>query len=130
MTRIPTQAEYEATEMHNAMARERKINAAPLVDRHEARAEFSDALKSPELVAERVRWLLDGNYGYGEMMRAQAIASNRRANRAANLGRLIAVYEWQCPADFATQAWKGLTPEQQTAVNAAIDAEVNRPAEE
>lgn len=110
----------------NSTAKPATSNRPPLTERQEARSEWLDALKNtPEIIAERVGWLLDGNYGYGSHIEAQNVATNKRMNRAAWMGITIAALEWQCPSNFARSAWNKLTPEEQKAVNDAIMAEID-----
>lgn len=121
MTTIPTQAQYHANEMSRLARHLQQIENAPLLDRKEARKDWAEALqKYPDLITQRLGWLFNGSYGYGAMVRAREIAGNKRANRAAALGLLIAALEWQCPADFARSEFRKLPAEQQEALNAAI----------
>lgn len=113
--------EYDTREMQTARNRLAEVRKAPLADRKEAREAYRAAMADdPDLVAERVVWLLNGSYGYGEHLIARTIVAKPRMNRVAALAHLIAVYEWQCPEDFATKAWHDLTPDQQTAIDQAI----------
>jgi hypothetical protein len=121
-TEIPSESAYRHNE---AMALARQLNCietASLADRRAARADWAEALHDPALVAERVRWLLDGSYGRGAYDRAWAIArASARSNKVAQLGQLIAALEWQCPAAFAAAAARRhCTVDQLRAVNAAI----------
>lgn len=115
-----SQAEYETRELtaaHRALA---EVEHAPLATRKEAAVEFADALRSPWLVAERIGWLLDGNYGYGQMLMAQRIVKAPRMNRVAALTQLVAAFEWQCPPRMATAAWKKLTKTEQGLLDQAV----------
>lgn len=123
-TQIPTQAEYEANELRAFRKQLAQVESSPLADRREARRNWQTALTDTPLIAKRMSWLLCGNYGYGAMKAAQSVAQNKRMNRAAQLGQWLAALEWNCPADFARQAWNSLAPEHQNAVNAAIMEEV------
>ena len=103
-----------------------EIERVPLHDRREARAEWAQALETPTLIAERVRWLLDGSYGEPAYKRARAIVeASARSNKVAQLGQLIAALEWQCSSAFAREAWNKLAPAKQEAVNDAILREIN-----
>jgi hypothetical protein len=83
---LPSQHEYEVRSMNEAFRREQEIERAPLSERKEAQAGFLEAMRGdPALVAERISWLLDGNYGHGEMMRARRVVENPRMNRRAAL---------------------------------------------
>lgn len=113
----------EAAEFHNQMM---SADKAPLHERKAACAEFLEAMKDPELVAERIGWLLDGNYGYGSMQAAKRAIANKRANRPALLTHLIGTLEWQCPARMAAGAWKKLTKEEQAALDKAVKAAIRQ----
>lgn len=103
----------------------RDVEAAPLAERQEARAEWADALTTtPETIAERIGWLIDGSYGFGAYQLAQDVIRNKRMNRTAWLGLTIAALEWQCPSNFARQAWNKLDKPQQDKITALIMAEI------
>ncbi len=80
----------------------------------------------PDLVAERVDWLIDGNYGYGEMMLAKQVVASPRMNQVAALTQLTAALEWKCPEDRARSAWKRLTPAQQHRLDQSVRRVVYR----
>lgn len=103
-----------------------EIKSAPLQDRKQAQLEWIKAMiETPDTVAERVGWIINGSYGYGACMAAKQIVDNPRMNRVAALGQLVAALEWQCPDDMARKAWTRLTPAEQERVNAAILREMN-----
>jgi len=119
---IPSQAEYESNELAMARRDEERINAEPLNERKECQAAFLDAMATdPALIAERIGWLIDGNYGYGPMLLAKRIVASPRVNRVAALSQLICVFEWRCPRTMGIAAWKKLTKAQQRALDAAIE---------
>ena len=103
-----------------------------LTDRQAARSEYHDDMKhSPELVAERVRWLLNGDYGYGAYLIANAIVeSSSRYNKVAALSQAIAAFEWQCPALFARQAYLKLSKPEQQKIDRLIGAEIEQAKED
>ena len=122
-SRIPSQYEYELREATEARSRLAKLQRQPLADRKEAQASFFEAMRDqPELVAERVGWLLDGNYGYGEMILAKRILKSPRMNRSAALTQMIGAFEWMSPEDMVRAAWKKLTKSQQAALEKAVQA--------
>lgn len=115
--------QYDNREMYLARAKLDEMRKAPLPDRREARAKFLDAMRArPEIVSERIAWILNGSYGYGEMLIARRILGNPRMNRAAALTQLVASLEWSCPEDFAREAWKQLTKPQQTKLDRCVKA--------
>lgn len=112
----------EMDEVGRAVQKMQEVARAPLSDRKEARTAFGEAMATdPALVAERVGWLIDGNYGFGEMIKAKQVIASPRMNRRAALTQMVGVYEWQCPGDFAVDAWKKLSGSQKSALDAALD---------
>lgn len=119
---MESQREYEHRSLAEADRHLREIERAPLAERKEAAANFLDAIRTdPALVAERLGWIIDGNYGYGEMMKAKQVVSNPRLNREAILVQMVAAYEWMTPGDMARAAWKKLTGKEKQALSAAVD---------
>ena len=122
MTSIPTQAQYEHNELAIAYRDEERINHEPLRDRKECQASFLEAMATdPAVIAERIGWLIDGNYGYGPMVLAKRIVASPRSNRVAGLSQLVCVYEWRCPRVMGVAAWKKLTKSQKHALESAIE---------
>lgn len=114
-------AEYDEQSMREAYQAEQDVDHAPLAERKEAQREFNEAMaEDPALVAERLGWLLEGNYGYGEMLRAKQILASPRMNRIAALNLYVGVSEWQCPRAMGIAAWKKLTPAQKQKLDQAI----------
>lgn len=114
-------SEYDYRSLNEEFSHRQKIEKAPLSDRKEACSEFAEALKDPALIGERIGWLIDGNYGRGEMLKAKQIIASPRMNRRAALTLLIGVYEWQCPGDMGVRAWKKLTASEKKNLDAAVD---------
>jgi len=121
--KMETDAQYESRSLGEAMRHLEEVKRAPLSDRKEAQAEFLEAMReSPDIIAERLGWLFDGNYGRGEMLKArQIINMGRGANKKASLNQLIAALEWQCPADMAVAAWKKLSSAEKEKLDQAIE---------
>lgn len=114
--------QYEANERLRARNTLEGYRTASLTHRQDARCAYKLALMhNPEIVAERLRWVLDGTHGMGPMLLAQEVAANRRMNRTAALAHLVAAFAWSCPANFATGAYKACSPEQRAAADAAIN---------
>jgi hypothetical protein len=118
--------EYENRALQEAWRKIQEVEKAPLAERKEACANFLDAMKNhPDLVGERVGWLIDGNYGYGEMKKAhQVLGMSKRANKAAQLTHLVAIFEWSCPGAMAIAGWKKLSAAQKAALDRAVKAEI------
>ncbi len=107
---IPSQREYEQREIALAHRHIEEVNEAPLADRKEAQVNFFEAMRdAPQVIRERIGWLLDGNYGYGSMVLAKRILHSPRMNRVAALTQMVGVFEWQSPERMTRQAWKRLT---------------------
>jgi hypothetical protein len=122
---IPSQAEYERRELADAQRKLTEVEKAPLAERKEAAAEFLTAMRDhPDIVAERIGWLLDGNYGYGAMKKAKQILGSPRMNRSAALTHMVAAFEWSSPNAMTVAAWKKLTKPQQAALERAVQAAI------
>lgn len=122
---IPSQAEYERRELQGAQQQLTEIERAPLADRKEAASEFFEAMRDrPEVVAERVGWLLDGNYGYGQMLMAKRVLGSPRMKRSAALTHMVGAFEWSTPGAMAIAGWKKLTKGQQVALEKAVQAAI------
>lgn len=118
-------SDYEMRERMEFNDKYREVAALPLADRKAAAKMFFEAMRDePELVAERIGWLLAGNYGYGGMKAAEEVLKNKRMNRMAWLTQAVGVCEWQCPQDMQIRMWKKLTKEQKEALDNAILAEL------
>lgn len=122
---IPSQAEHERREHLEARQRLDEIRRAPLSDRKEAQADFLKAMRDdPELVAERVGWLLGGSYGYGSMVLAKRVLASPRMNRSAALTQMIGAFEWMTPEEMGRAAWKKLTKSEQAALERAVQSAI------
>ncbi len=114
--------EYEYQERIRLNKQIRYIESAPIAERREARQDWTEAMKDPANVANRIDWLLDGSYGYGSYIVAREVLTRTRMNRVAFFAQLLAALEYRCPANFARAAWNRLSENEQKAVNAAIGA--------
>jgi len=122
---MTSQQEYEQNELRAAWRHEQQVDAAPLGDRKDAQREFLEAMRDrPAVVGERIGWLVDGNYGYGAMLKAKQVVASPRMNRRAALVQSVAVFEWQCPRRMAADAWKKLTPRQKKLLDDVVDVVV------
>ena len=114
--------EYEARQ-HIAHVKRNK--SAPLAERKEAQADYKNILLDPEHLNTLAGYLMDGNYSYHAAYIAQTNATNKRMNRSAMVGTLLAEYECNCPARHAAAAWNELTKDQQAAATKAVMDAVN-----
>ena len=122
---VDSRLAFERAEKQRFIAELQAVEQAPLADRQEGRADWTAALQTPELVAERIGWLLNGSYGQGSYGAALAMIGNPRMNVQAWLGQTIAAIEWHCPANFARATWKALSRDQQTKLAELIQAEID-----
>lgn len=126
MNALPTQAQYEMNEAKLLQAQLLRVEKAPLSERQEARTDYQDMMATtPNLIADRIGWILEGNYGFGAMKKAESILASR-GNKIAQLSMLLASLEFSCPANFAAQAWNKLTLDQKLALEKAIQAVIAR----
>jgi hypothetical protein len=120
-TAIPTQAQYHNYEIQLARAKYQEVKDSPLTDRKEAAEQFGIACANdPALIVERIRWLLDGSYGYGPMIYAKQALEARNPN--PRLFYLIATYEWACGDYYAHRVWNNLGSEAQATLNTKLTA--------
>jgi hypothetical protein len=112
---------YEHREISDFMAKIRRVEKAPLAERKEGAREFAHAMAhDPALVAERVGWLLDGNYGQGAYIKAREVARSPRMNRVAWLTQTVGAVEWHSPWAMTRASWKKMTPSQKKALDDAV----------
>jgi hypothetical protein len=122
---MPRDHAYEQREIADALNHERQIERAPLAERKEGQKDFLEAIRRyPEIVAERVGWLLDGQYGMGAMLLAHNVTS--RSNRPAAYCQMIAVLDHNCPRNMAVAAWKKLTKPQQHKLLSLVEGEIEQ----
>ena len=114
-----TDKQYHDQEMKRAHDRIQLVEKSPLKDKREACQEWTETLKLPDVLTRNTEWLLDGNYGHGEMLLALGAISGKR-NKIAGIVHLLAAFDDLCPASFSTKAWKSLGPEEQQAADSAI----------
>jgi len=123
------QQEYERQEMARAGKRIREIESAPIAERKEAKSALIEAcIMTPDIIVERVGWLLNGSYGHGEYLGAWSSVNdwktNKRINIRARLFILISAYEWMCSPRHAAEVWNKLDIVIKNKINAGIDAEI------
>ncbi len=117
--------DYEAQEWDMYIRDEREILTAPISERKENSEQFRVVMaESPEIVAERIQWLMDGSFGWAQHQKAIQVLRSKRMNRTAALCHMIALWEWHTPPDMARKAWKTLTPDQQKDLAGLIQAEI------
>jgi hypothetical protein len=113
---------YELQQFRKQMEETEKL---PLAERKANAVEWFRALNEDHMmVAERVGWLLQGNYGGGSFGSACRVLASPRMNQVAWCAITIANLEWRCPAKMAIMAWKKLSVEKRYLVNEAIRREI------
>lgn len=118
--------DYERREIAIAYRQIDDVNRAPLRDRQEAARDFFETMRdTPQIVGERVGWLLAGNYGYGSKLIAENVLHSPRMNRVAALTQLIGVFQWQSPERMTRQAWKRLTGQAKALLATAVETEID-----
>ena len=128
---MASQREYEQREIDLAYRQMEEVRRAPLRERKEAQLDFFEAMRdAPDIVAERVDWLLGGNYGYGPMLLAQRIFASPRMNREAALTQMIGVFEWMTPEDMTRAAWKKLTASEKHMLSQSVRGVIRAHKEE
>jgi hypothetical protein len=121
---------YRARETAHERHEHEEIRKDPIADRKEAQKAFLDAMKNdPALVAERVRWLLSGTYGDGNLLLAEKILARPRTNRIAALVQMVGLIEWRCPEDMTRSAWKRLSASERAALDRQVEGEIRNEAE-
>lgn len=113
----PSDYEYEMREAQEYQKHLRDVENASLIDRKEACTNFFDDMcRYPDMIGERVSWLVSGEYGWGAMKAAKRIIKSPRMNRVAALTQIVAALDWACPRKMAISAWKKLTTAQKSAL--------------
>lgn len=126
MSSIPSQQEYEEREAREFRRQMSAADKGSLAERREAAASFAEALRDPALVAERVRWLMEGCFGHGAMQAARGIVEAKRMNRAAALTQIVCALDFLCPVRAGIAEWKKLAPAEKTALAAAVNREIEK----
>lgn len=118
---------YEASmyELQQFRKQMEEVEKLPLAERKEnAKEWFKDLSDNYMMIAERVGWLLQGNYGGGSFGSACRVLASPRMNQVAWCAITIANLEWRCPAKMAIESWKKLPVETRYLVNEAIRREI------
>lgn len=118
--------EYVNSERREYARRLVEIERASKADKMEAAAEFEKSLtEHPWIIVERMRWMLEGCYGYGAAEAAnRVLTASKKANKKAMLFQMVGRVEWSCPVYYINKAWKGISAEAQAAIKELIDQEM------
>lgn len=120
--RMPREEQRESALFRSEVTRAEKLS---LAERKENLAEFARDVKTdPELLAERVSWLLNGSYGHGAYVKAHEVIRNKKLNREAWLVQTVSALEWGVPQRMIAGWWNSLSPSQQTKINILVRKEI------
>jgi hypothetical protein len=120
------QLEYEANEARMFICALAEVEKLQPSEKRACAVAWGVALRvNPEMVAERIGWLLDDNYGYGSWIEARKVAQNTRMNRVVWLAQVIAALEWQCPAGKAREIYKALPLDVRERIDELIQHEID-----
>lgn len=131
--RVNERWEREDRARRDAMGRIRQAEQGTRAEIRDAEEGLLEAMRdNPALVAERIRWVLNGTHGHGEMKMAYDALMQRgaRASKVARLTQLIGAFEWSVPIKRVTSVWKRLTADRQQALERAIWSDVEEWARE
>ena len=121
-----SQEQYERNEANRFYAALQGVQDAPIADRRAAQKAFREAMASdPELIAERVGWLLAGNYGYGSYKEALRAVQSPRLDKVEWLLTRTAALEWRCPIGMALEAYRTLTKTQKAVLVKLVEREID-----
>jgi hypothetical protein len=89
-------------------------------------SEWAEALgHEPELVAERIDWILAGHYGQGAYLEAHK-AIRGRGNAPAWLTQAVGALEWSIPFRITRAEWNKLTNTQKSRLAHQVDQVIAR----
>jgi hypothetical protein len=122
---IPSEAEYLRRERALFIKQLNKVEKAPLAERREDSLQFeADLRDTPETVAERIGWILNGSYGKGSYDAAHEVIRRPRMNHGAWLLQTVGALEWRAPVKGVIAAWKKLTVAQKAKLERLIKKEI------
>lgn len=105
----------------------REAEEGSLAERRESCQEFFETIRdNPEIIGERVSWLLDGTMGYGGRLVGREVLARPRSNRVAWFTQIVAALEFKCPQRMAVAAWKRLSPSQRETLLRHVERAMSR----
>lgn len=117
--------DYERREVESFQRQLREVEKLPLSERKENAQRFAEDLhRDPELIAERVGWLLNGSYGRGAYTKAMQMARSPRMNQGAWLVQTTAALEWRVPPRMTAQTWHTLSAAQRSNLERLVQREI------
>jgi hypothetical protein len=116
--------EYKRIEGSRFFRQIEEIEKSPLNDRIEGYNNLLEYCQLyPNIIAERIQWLLNGSYGKGSYDRAWYIIHNTK-NPIPELFHIISHLEWMTSSYYASKAYKKLTQAEKDKLNTLINAEI------
>lgn len=126
---IPTEKQYHELEQNKLDKHISWIYSFPQYDKLQNRDILMDLCRSnPDLIAERINWLLLGTYGYAEQYRALNMLKQKRSHIPLFL--FIALLEWHCPDYYARKAYKLLTKMEKMRLDNILQKSIEKFVEE
>lgn len=125
-SRDKSTSDYEMREVQSFQKDLREAERLPLSERKANLERFTETLqRDPELVAERIGWLLNGSYGRGAYTKAMQVANSPRMNQGAWLVQTVAALEWGVPLRMTAQAWHTLSAAQRKNLERLVQREIS-----
>ena len=87
---------------------------------------YKERLLDPIWFIESVENILNGNYGPYPQSKALEILPNKRSNRLAYFGQIVALLDHNCPAYYARKVWNSLSISEQAAIESAFNELLKR----
>ena len=92
-----------------------------IADKRICAEEYRKKLVDPDWFISAVDNIISGNYGEYQYIKALEVFPNKRMNRLAYFGQLVALLDHNCPAYYARKVWNGLSVAEQTAIESAFN---------
>jgi hypothetical protein len=119
---VTTTADYDRREKADTLAQIGALADQSLSDRREAKADYTGLMADLHYYTRTLDWMLGGDYGRGAYLLTRECLANKRMNRAAYLGALVAALEARCPDREARAAYTALPSEIREKLDAAVAA--------
>jgi len=115
-----TATDYDRREKSDTLKEIGALAKGSLADRREAKADYTGLMADLGHYTRTLDWMLGGDYGHGAYLLVRECLANKRMNRAAYLGVLVAALEARCPDREARAAYTGLSAEVRGNLDAAV----------
>jgi hypothetical protein len=97
-----------------------------IADKRICAEDYRNKLLDPDWFINSVDNIISGNYGEYQYIKALEILPNKRSNRLAYFGQLVALLDHNCPAYYARKVWNSLSVSEQTAIESAFNELLKR----